>query len=208
MKKIMAGLLVAGACFGMALPSVVNAADVNGEGSADVTVNGTIGMDNTDPTSPIEEGNDSWINVTLDTTTIFYNVAGQTTIESPTYNIENKSGRPVDVSVHSFTQTNSADISKIDSLELASRRSDTATTADTKTPLFTGPGSTIETLGTPTKILTLANNEGKMNETDSSTDTNLAKATFGYVGTVASDATVSEPIFQMTLQLDVPNTWN
>lgn len=207
MKKIMAGLLVAGACFGMALPTAVNAADVNGEGSADVTVNGTIGMDNTDPTSPIEEGNDSWINVTLDTATVFYNVKGQTTIESPTYNIENKSGRPVDVSVQSFSQTDSTDISKINTLELASRRSDAATLSETKTPLFTSAGAPIDTLVTPTKILTLANNEGKMTLTDSSTDTDLAKATFGYVGTVASDATVSEPEFKMTLQLDVPDTW-
>lgn len=200
MKKIMVGLLVAGACFGMALPSVVNAADVNGEGSADVTVNGTIGMDNTDPTSPIEEGNDSWINVTLDTATVFYNVKGQTTIESPTYNIKNNSGRPVDVSVQSFSQTNSVDISNINSLNL--KIGDGTTSEE----LIDSNGLSTSFAGSP--LFSLANKNGNFTSTDTA-DPSKAETTFSYDGDLtAASSTTTNPEFTMTLKLDVPNTWN
>ncbi|RAV23560.1 hypothetical protein DQE84_20290, partial [Staphylococcus warneri] len=67
-----------------------------------------------------EESHDNWINVTLDTATIFYNVSGRNDIESPTYTIENKSGRPVDVSIADFAQTNAESITEISSLNLVS----------------------------------------------------------------------------------------
>lgn len=199
MKKMMASLLVAGACLGMALPTVVRAADVNGEGSADVTVNGTIGLDNTDPTESIEEGSDAWVNVTLDTTTVFYNVSGQTAIESPTYDIKNNSGRPVAVSVEKFESV-SGDYSMIDELNL--KVGDGTTTEQLMDA--TGPKTTFT--GAP--LFTLANKEGKLTEADSSTDTSKAATTFGYDGELKAKSTGTEtPSFTMTLKLVVPDNW-
>ena len=204
MKKVIASLFVASACLGGVLPTVAQAADVNGASEANITVNGTIGVDNTDPEANINEGSDTWINVTLDTATVFYNVAGQTTIESPTYNIENKSGRPVDVSVTAFSQDNSDDIANITELNLVSMRADG--TASTETALFSGPGTPKETFVTPAPILSLANTENKFTENGTAT-TNAKKATFGYTGKVVKDAAASAPSFTLTLQFDVPTTW-
>lgn len=194
MKKMIASLLVAGACLGMALPTVVNAAveEVNGTGSADVTVNGTIGMDNTNPTSPIEEGSDAWINVDLDTATVFYNVKGQTAIESPTYSIENKSGRPVDVSVEKFESV-SGDYSAIDSLNLKIGDGSSEGLIE---------GGVLQSSFTGAPLLRLANKEGKFTDADTPDSTNVKK-TFSYDGelTAASTATTT-PKFKMTLKLE------
>lgn len=202
MKKVIASLFVASACLGGILPTVAQAEaeDVNGASEANITVNGTIGVDNTNPEANINEGSDAWINVTLDTATVFYNVAGQTTIESPTYNIENKSGRPVNVSVTAFSHTNSEDIAGITKLNLVSTRSDG--TALTETELING--GSIPTIP-ETKILSLANNEGKFTE-DGTATTDAKKATFGYTGEV-SEGAESTPSFTLTLQFDVPTTW-
>lgn len=199
MKKIMVGLLVAGACFGMALPSVVNAADVNGEGSADVTVNGTIGMDNTDPTSPIEEGSDSWVNVTLDTATVFYNVNGQTSIESPTYSIKNNSGRPVAVSVEKFEHKSASDAyTPIRSLNLK--------IGDGTTSEKLIDSSTLNTTFASSPLVTLANKDGNFIEGDQS-DLSKAETTFSYDGELtAASIAKTTPEFTMTLKLDVPTT--
>ncbi|MEE1499604.1 MAG: hypothetical protein U0K17_06510, partial [Enterococcus hirae] len=98
MKKVLVSMLFSGSFVGFVAPAMVQAEDVIGVDQADIQINGTIGLDNTDPEEAIEESHDNWINVTLDTATIFYNVSGRNDIESPTYTIENKSGRPVDVS--------------------------------------------------------------------------------------------------------------
>lgn len=202
MKKMIASLLVAGACLGMALPTVVNAAveEVNGTGSADVTVNGTIGMDNTNPTSPIEEGSDAWINVDLDTATVFYNVKGQTAIESPTYSIENKSGRPVDVSVEKFEHVDTSDpYSDIKSLNL--------NIGDGSSDKLINEGA-LKSVAATSPLFTLANKDGKMNEADGSTDTSKASTTFSYNGELNGASTdTKHPDFTMTLKLDVPTDW-
>ncbi len=201
MKKVIASLFVASACLGGILPTVAQAENVNGESEANITVNGTIGTDNTDPEANINEGSDTWINVTLDTATVFYNVAGQTTIESPTYNIENMSGRPVDVSVKAFSHDGIADIADITKLNLVSMLANG--TASKETELING--GSIPTIP-ETKILSLANNEGKFTE-DGTETTDVKKATFGYTGEVSETAVASTPTFTLTLQFDVPTTW-
>lgn len=120
MKKVLVSMLFSGSFVGFVAPAMVQAEDVIGVDQADIQINGTIGLDNTDPEEAIEESHDNWINVTLDTATIFYNVSGRNDIESPTYNIENKSGRPVDVSIADFAQTNAESITEISSLNLVS----------------------------------------------------------------------------------------
>ena len=101
MKKLLSTLLISTAVFGGA--QIVAAQDVIGAGEADIAVNGTLGANNTDPGSTIPEGDTDWINVTVPTETIFYNKATDATIKAPTYDITNNSGRPVTVSVKSFT---------------------------------------------------------------------------------------------------------
>src|SRR5574340_1324906 len=77
--------------------------------SATVAVNGTLGADNTNPDSKIPEGDDNWINVTVPTSTIFYNTPTNSTVKSPTYKIVNNSGRTVDVSATDFTADSTKD---------------------------------------------------------------------------------------------------
>ena len=180
MKKVLVSMLFSGSFVGFVAPAMVEAEDVIGVDQADIQINGTIGLDNTDPEEAIEESHDNWINVTLDTATIFYNVSGRNDIESPTYTIENKSGRPVDVSIADFAQTNAESITEISSLA-----------AGTLTDFAT----------TPVKLFTLANNEGKL--TANGTANNAFSTTFNYAGTVSSTtATKSTPTFNLTLQLD------
>ena len=105
MKKLLSTLLISTAVFGGA--QIVAAQDVIGAGEADIAVNGTLGANNTDPGSTIPEGDTDWINVTVPTETIFYNKATDATIEAPTYDITNNSGRTVTVSVKSFTDATS-----------------------------------------------------------------------------------------------------
>ena len=193
MKKVLASLLFIGSFTGILVPAAIHAEEIIGEENADIQVNGSLGLDNTDPSEDIEEGNDSWINVTVDTATIFYNVNGRTDIQSPTYNISNNSGRPVDVSVADFVQTNSESIAEISTLNLTSP-------AATSDEILISNGTLIN-FGSPVHLFTLANNEGKL--TSDGEATNPFATTFGYNGTLSSSSvTKSSPIFTMTLQLD------
>ena len=104
MKKILCGLLLMGFLSGGA--ASVFAAEVNGTDSASITVDGSLGQDNTDENAPnIDEGSNDWINVTVDTANIFYTTkeSQHKTITSPDYTITNNSGRAVKVSVLDFT---------------------------------------------------------------------------------------------------------
>ena len=72
MKKLLSTLLVSTAVFAGA-QAVSADQNIIAETDADITVNGTLGADNTDPGATIPEGDKDWINVTLPTETIFYN---------------------------------------------------------------------------------------------------------------------------------------
>ncbi|MBO0461415.1 hypothetical protein JZO83_06605 [Enterococcus sp. DIV1298c] len=194
-KKLLSSLLVVGTSLGALAPATILATDVIGNSSADITINGSLGLDNTDPDEEIEEGDTNWINVTLDTATIFYNLSGTTTIDSPTYNIENKSGRPVKVSIKDFTQTDTSNISVIDSLDFVSSIGGSAITK----PLITS--GDIEDFTNPTELFTLANSVGNLNA--DGTSTGDQSTTFKYEGTVSGDNIArTNPAFTLTLQLD------
>lgn len=99
MKKILkASLFVTTIIGSVFLTNQVFADQVVQGTSANVEVNGTLGADNTKPDAPIPEGDSNWINVTVPTSTIFYNTPQNTNIKSPNYSIINHSGRPVEVS--------------------------------------------------------------------------------------------------------------
>ena len=104
MNKLLGLSLVATTLIAASLIADKTFADQTVQGtSATVAVNGTLGADNTNPDSKIPEGDDNWINVTVPTSTIFYNTPTNSTVKSPTYKIVNNSGRPVDVSATAFT---------------------------------------------------------------------------------------------------------
>lgn len=109
MKKILAGLLMVGVsltAFSLTAHSVEN---FDGVPSAEVEINGFIGQDNTDPAAEIPEGHDDWINVDLDTATMFWTTGDSTEIKAPNYSIQNKSGRPVDIKIASLVAETAPD---------------------------------------------------------------------------------------------------
>lgn len=84
MKKILSGLLVGSALLGGAASVYAVEENVSGTNSASITVNGSLGQDNTDENGPnIDEGSDDWINVTVDTANIFYTTKDSNTKQSP-----------------------------------------------------------------------------------------------------------------------------
>ncbi|MBS9339246.1 hypothetical protein G6R29_06475 [Fructobacillus sp. M2-14] len=172
----------------------------DGTNNANVAVNGTLGADNTKPDSNIPEGSDKWINVTVDTATIFYNTSTDTKIIAPTYHITNNSGRPVSVKVNSFTQNDQKDISKIAALNVAMKRTDGV---GTSTNLITsGSLSNVS----QDSSLQLANVNGNLAKGDTAVTGNN-KATFTYNGAVSQKLTTEiQPSFTMNL-LFTPTSW-
>lgn len=102
MKKAIIGLVAmvlslvgGGAVFAVETGHIVG----HSEGGIEIT--GNLGVDNTTE-NPIIPHGEGWINVDLNVSTMFYNVAGRTEIQSPSYGIRNNSARGVKVSVKSF----------------------------------------------------------------------------------------------------------
>lgn len=175
MKKILSGLLIGSIIFGGAVS--VYGAEVNGEDSASITVNGTLGQDNKDPEGPnIGEGSKDWINVTLDTANIFYTTkdSGHTDITSPDYTITNNSGRGVKIYADAFT-LESGNLDNVESLSIGVTDAlNNAKEIDLKT-------------FTQEEFLTLANNEGKL-DIDSDEDQAFKnETTFKYSGKTKAD---------------------
>ncbi|MBC1925528.1 hypothetical protein [Listeria innocua] len=87
--------------------------------SADVTVKGLLGFDNTNPITPEPGDPDMWINVTLPTETIFYSdeTTDHKTIISPAATIENLSARPLRVEVGNYA-VNNGSVASVDSLSV------------------------------------------------------------------------------------------
>lgn len=180
----------------------------DGTNNADVAINGTLGADNTDPDAPIPDGSDKWINVTLDTATIFYNTQTDTSIVSPTYNITNNSGRPVSLKVNTFKQNDSVAITTISALNVNFKRN-TTSTDETGTSVSTNlisSGSLVTSFSSASSIQ-LANKNGMIGSTDTS-GAYSNKATFGYTGSVTNKlTTMIKPTFTMNL-LFTPTTWS
>ena len=127
MKRLLIRLLLVGSFIGGTVPMITQAEEINEKEHADIEVNGSLGVDR-ERMEEINENSEDWLNVTVDTATIFYNVNGQKKIQSPTYNITNNSSCPVDVSITNFVQTNNESIADISALTLTSP---TATTDET-----------------------------------------------------------------------------
>lgn len=181
----------------------------DGTNNTDVAINGTLGADNTDPTASIPDGSDSWLNVTVDTATIFYNTQTNKDIVSPTYTVTNNSGRPVTVGVNSFAQKENENIpiTAIGSLAVNFKRNatknDTAGATAT-TALITG--GAVAPKVSPANTMSLANKNGQMTSTDT-TGAYGNTATFTYSGQVtATLSAMIQPTFTMNL-LFTPVSW-
>ena len=171
---LLAGLLLSSVGFG---GSVARAADINGEDSTSITVNGSLGQDNTDEDTPnIDEGSKEWIDVTLSTANIFYTTksSDHKTITSPDYTITNNSGRAVKISVEDFT-VNTGTLNNVDTLEINAKD-------------YSNNDQTIN-LKTLTKdaFVTLANINGKLNVDTDEANTYSNETNYKYSGTTKDD---------------------
>ncbi len=86
MERLLIRLLLVGSFIGGTVPMITQAEEINEKEHADIQVNGSLGVDR-ERMEEINESSEDWLNVTVDTATIFYNVNGQKKIQSPTYNI-------------------------------------------------------------------------------------------------------------------------
>ena len=197
MKKIVLSTLMLGASIGVGSVALAANQNFDGQDNANIVVNGTLGADNTKANAGIDEGQNDWINVSLDTATIFYNKAGKTDITSPQYNIENKSGRPVEVAVGNFSHKDGSDPSTdIKSLKL--NVTNTGSNQTVGSDLFSAPG-TIKDPNTDA-LLTLANDEGVTAKGGAAVP-NSNKATYNFSGEVNSALkTMSKPSFDLNLK--------
>ncbi|WP_374285057.1 hypothetical protein [Lactococcus sp.] len=181
MHKLLGTTLAATTIIGLgftASHAFANSQTISNQNSADITVNGTLGADNTDPESNIPEESDNWINVTVPTSTIFYNTPTDRTIQSPTYQIVNNSGRPVSVTASGFTDKGTNPTLPTD-FDLTLDVSGTATN-----PSATASTSLISNgvLASPisSHLTTLANKDGQMTNTGTkNTGDNVATFTYG-----------------------------
>lgn len=191
MKKLIAGLMLSSCVLGLAMPASAEDKTIDGVGTTNIPVNGTLGADNTDPEAEIPEGEEGWINVTVPTATVFYNTTTVKDIKSPAYDIVNKSGRPVDVSISNFTAgaNTGMDLSSLN-LSVTIGSTDTSVVA---------LGNVVDFSTTPALLAELANNEGHRAKGDAG---NIAStATFTYSGT-ANTTSQLLPTYTMTLKFD------
>lgn len=206
MKKILLGSIsgLTIAMFGLGISAHADTIN-DGTNTGDVKINGAIGADNTDENTPIPDGSDDWINVTLDTATIFYNTNVNTNITSPAYDIKNNSGRPVDVKVNGFKQDDALSIKDISGLAVKFTRMETATNPaiSNTTPLIKDGAILTDYTGATT--LTLANSKGKLASSDAEGAYNTV-GMFSYNGAVSSKLTTTvKPTFTMTLSFKAKN---
>lgn len=195
MKKLLGSSLVVVTVLGIGLIANKTFADQTIQGtSATVEVNGTLGADNTNPDSKIPEGDDNWINVTVPTSTIFYNTPTDSAVKSPQYSIVNNSGRPVNVFATSFT----ADASNVapSDFNLTLKTVGTGTNAATNatTNLVTA-GAVNSSLNS--QLITLANKDGKLTSAGTPTAGDN-KATFTYGGS-SSTTTMTQLKYNLGL---------
>lgn len=201
-KKVIAGLLLSSCVLGVAMPAFAETKTVDGEGTTDILVNGTLGADNTDPEAEIPEGEEGWINVTVPTDVVFYNTSDVPTIKSPEYQIVNNSGRPVEVTLASFENDpgNGTLNPALPTDYILNLVHDNGTIHE-----IAKPDTTFNYAGTD-PFITLPNVDGRQSATGTPVvDGNIAH--FRFSGT-ADPAGVVQPKYTMTLKFTTVTNWN
>lgn len=177
LTAMMLGLSVSG------LAQLTSAETIDGENSADVIINGTIGkLDNTDPDTTIPEGSDEWINVTVDTATAFHTTTASAhkNIESADYSIVNNSGRGVAVTLNKMDGTPKY----VDTLTI-NAKGDGLVATPAATNLV--ESNALADLTSAPVWMRLANKEGRLNIDTDAASAYANSAKFYYTGTTVTD---------------------
>ncbi|MFK4899004.1 hypothetical protein [Lactococcus petauri] len=187
-KKAVASVLTGMVALGISSPVFAAEGDYqtisgkDGQTSAEVITRGNLGeIDPTDPETPLPEGDERWIKVTLPTAVVFES-EDQETITSPkNYEIKNESGRPVKVDVASYNITGGDGVSALTELNI--KRS-AGYQGNETVNLVTGTAS-VKNYAINEEFVRLANNEGNFG---SVTGTGANTTNFEFTGKVDKDA--------------------
>lgn len=186
-----------------------------GESGATIPVQGTLSVDNTGPDSPIDEGDNAWINVTVPTQTYFYS-AGKTAnskITSPTYTITNNSGRPVVVNLNGLTEEESPAQASGKKISATTAQNNVVVNLNATGGVSSTASTNIINNGAPVSSLTgllgrLANKEGK-NSLNGAASSGTNALTFNYSGNIGSDLDgIYSSNYSLGLTFSVPKDWN
>lgn len=187
-KKAVASVLTGMVALGISSPVFAAEGDYqtisgkDGQTSAEVITRGNLGeIDPTDPETPLPEGDERWIKVTLPTAVVFES-EDQETITSPkNYEIKNESGRPVKVDVASYNIMGGDGVPALTELNI--KRS-AGYQGNETVNLVTGTAS-VKNYAINEEFVRLANNEGNFG---SVTGTGANKTNFEFTGKVDKDA--------------------
>lgn len=187
-KKAVASILTGMVALGISSPVFAAEGDYqtiegkDGKTSAEVTTRGNLGeIDPTDPETPLPEGDERWIKVTLPTAVVFES-EDQETITSPkNYEIKNESGRPVKVDVVSYNITGGDGVPALTELNI--KRS--AGYQGNETVNLVSGAASIGSYDINEEFVRLANNEGNFG---SVTGTGVTTTNFEFTGKVDKDA--------------------
>ncbi|WP_285124228.1 hypothetical protein [Lactococcus petauri] len=187
-KKAVASVLTGMVALGISSPVFAAEGDYqtisgkDGQTSAEVITRGNLGeIDPTDPETPLPEGDERWIKVTLPTAVVFES-EDQETITSPkNYEIKNESGRPVKVDVASYNITGGDGVPALTELNI--KRS-AGYQGNETVNLVTGAAS-VKNYAINEEFVRLANNEGNFG---SVTGTGANTTNFEFTGKVDKDA--------------------
>lgn len=152
-----------------------------GETTADVVTRGMLGeIDETDPETPLPEGDDRWIKVTLPTAVVFESGEDQASIKSSDkYEIINESGRPVKVDVTNYEISDGKGVPALTSLNI--KRSKGYQGNETVTLVPEGEGAEFKNYEVNTEFVRLANNKGHFGDTETGAD---KSTNFQFTGTM------------------------
>ncbi|MDG6111549.1 hypothetical protein NGA66_04550 [Lactococcus formosensis] len=187
-KKAVASVLTGMVALGISSPVFAAEGDYqtisgkDGQTSAEVITRGNLGeIDPTDPETPLPEGDERWIKVTLPTAVVFES-EDQETITSPkNYELKNESGRPVKVDVASYNITGGDGVPALTELNI--KRS-AGYQGNETVNLVTGTAS-VKNYAINEEFVRLANNEGNFG---SVTGTGANTTNFEFTGKVDKDA--------------------
>ncbi|MGX7329429.1 hypothetical protein [Enterococcus bulliens] len=189
MKKTLLGLLLSTSLLAAGAVSVsADETTVMGETAENITVNGTLGADDTDPGTEVDPGDPFWINVTFNNANTFYNASGSTAVRSLDYTVTNNSGRGVDVSYGSFIKASGDDVTRLN------------------LSLVPSSGETIKLLGSSptnqdTKITTLGTGNTLVDGTKTPVTDGSNVLTYKYDGTLDSaSSAVLKPVYNLVLR--------
>ncbi|EDN7353299.1 hypothetical protein F3286_11780 [Listeria monocytogenes] len=163
-----------------------------GENSANVITRGNLGkIDPTDPVTPVPEGDDRWIKVTLPTAVVFEsdsNDAKKITSVS-NYEIQNESGRPVKVDVAKYTISGGDGVAALEELNIKrgigyvfdSSANIINESATSSVKLTNAQGEGNDTINQ--ELVRLANNKGEIGGNTSAKN----KTNFEFTGAIDTD---------------------